>query len=145
MAATQADALIERTKVIVGRATATSFLGDTGDRHFVVEAVLTWAAILLLETYLSGFLKPLEKMGERHQKAASALLNRLATEGAPPDDVTESGAAIAAGLAQLPEFDTPERRSAAEDEVRRVLREHGESAAEAARKAAEITEAIFVR
>ena len=54
MAATQADALIERTKVIVGRATATSFLGDTGDRHFVVEAVLTWAAILLLETYLSG-------------------------------------------------------------------------------------------
>ena len=57
--------------------------------------------------------------------------------------MTESEATIQAGLSQLTQFDTPERRSAAEEAVRGILREHGESAAEAARKASEITEAIF--
>jgi hypothetical protein len=40
-------------------------------------------------------------------------------------------------------LDSPERRRAAEDKIEQILQDYGESAAQATRKAAVITEVIF--
>lgn len=137
------DDLVRRVEAITGPATATSFLQVSEDRRFVAEALVSAAGLFLLNRYFSGFFKPIEEMGRRHGEAAVALLRGLAKGAPSQEEVDTSRSAIQEALPKAREEDTAERRAFAEEEVRRALREHGESDAVAARKAGEITEAVL--
>lgn len=128
----------------LGRATATSFLDpDADDRFFLAEAFLISAMLFLLNLYFEGFFKPVGEMGDRHRKLAIRLLEALKKKNVPEDLAAESRLSIGSALKEAPQLDSPARRRAAEEKIEQVLQSYGESAAQATRKAAAITEAIF--
>jgi len=136
--------VIGQVKNVVGRSTATAFITPGNeDRFFLVETLFVGAALFLLNRYFSGFFKPVEELGQRNRQMAIELFKRL-SNGAIPERVSdESQHLIDSTLEDARTLDSPERRLTAEEEVQRILREYGESAAEASRKASAITEAIF--
>jgi hypothetical protein len=140
------DDLVNQIKVVVGRSTATAFVTpETEDRFFIIESLLTGAALFLLNRYFAGFFKPVEEAGARHREAAVRLLEDL-SNGSMAQLTNDAGrAAVQDTLTEAKALDTPERREAAEKEVQQVLLEYGESEAFAAKKASEITDAIFRR
>lgn len=138
------DVLVDRVKTLIGRSTATAFVGsETEDRYFVLESLLVGAALFLLNRYMSGFCKPVEELGARHRQAAARVLGEMFKGSVSKEAEEEAHQAIEDGLAKAAPLDSPERRAEAEDEVRRVLCEYGESEAGASEKAAAITGVIF--
>jgi hypothetical protein len=138
------DVLVSRMEKKLGRATATSFVDpDADDRFFLLEALLSGAMVFLLNVYFEGFFKPVEEMGNRHRKLAIRLLEALKKKNVPEDLGAESRSSIGSALKEAPQLDSPERRRAAEDKIEQILQDYGESAAQATRKAAVITEVIF--
>lgn len=138
------DALVDRVKTVIGRSTATAFVGsETEDRHFILESLLVGAALFLLNRYMTGLCKPVEVAGERTRQAAARILSEMFKGSVSKEAEEEGRQAVEDGLAEAKRLDSPERRAAAEEEVRRVLRKYGESKAGASVKAAEITGAIF--
>ena len=128
----------------MGRSTATAFVTpETEDRRFIHKSLLIGAALFLLNCYFVGFFKPVEEAGARHREAAVRLLKDL-SEGSLSQPANDGGRQVVQdALTEAMSLDSPERRAAAEKEVQRVLREYGEAEAGAAKKASEITGAIF--
>jgi predicted transcriptional regulator len=144
MASQESEILLSRVETVVGRATATAFVTpDKDERHFVITALLTAAALFLMNRYFSGFFKPVEEAGVQHRKVAIELLKELANGDVKEPVSKESLELIEKTLAEAKALNSPERRLAAEESVQQILRDYGESAAEASRKAKQISEAIF--
>ena len=140
----QVDDLVSRVSNSIGKSTATAFLTpDSEDRHFIGEAFLVGAALFLINRYFGGFFKPVEEAGVRHREAAVRLLKGLSKGSLSEQTKNEARQVIQDTQTEVKTLDSAERRSSAEQEIRRVLLEYGESEVEAAKKAAEMTGAIF--
>ena len=138
------DVLVGRMEKKLGRATATSFV-DPGadDRFFLLGTLLTGAMLFLLNLYFEGFFKPVGELGDRHRKLAIRLLEALKKKDVLEDLAAESRSSIGSALKEASQLNSPERRRAAEEKIEQILQDYGESAAQATRKAALITESIF--
>lgn len=138
------DNLVQKVETIIGRSTATAFVTpDVEDRYFIFESVLTGAALYLINQYFNGFFKPVEEAGARHRETAIRILKDLSKGFLSQPISDESRHVVQHALTQATDLSTVERRAVAEKEVYQVLREYGESEIGAAKKAAEITGAIF--
>lgn len=136
--------VIDKVKAAVGRPTATAFVNsEIEERFFLVESLFIGGALFLIHRYFSGFFKPVEELGNQHRRMAVQLLKQLSSGDVSALARDESQHLIDSTLSESRTLDSLERRRAAEEEVQRILREYGESAAEASRKASAITEAIF--
>jgi len=144
MATANSAKVIDKVKAAVGRPTATAFVNsEIEDRFFLVESLFIGGALFLTHRYFSGFFKPVEELGDQHRRMAVQLIRQLSNGDMPDPASDESRHLIDSTLSESRTLDSPERRLAAEEEVQRILREYGESATEASRKAYAITEAIF--